>query len=254
MRGTWLALAFAAGLAVAGCGSDDAMHGAVPDMAVPDLARATGDMTPPVACNPKDPMTDGTACPSTGPCPSGQTAVNFGGSCKCFQTCTTNPECSCNRLCDPLTLNDASAGAACLPGNSPGERCGRNPNGTPAFGVPFCGQLTACVNADQAQMFRYCSYRCTSQTDCPAQTTCKPYFTNGQPDGLVCAYNSGPNGNKNLGDACTAADVCKTGLLCAGTCLPQCDGPGATCASGTCTLVTDGGDMASGKIIGYVCK
>jgi hypothetical protein len=68
----------------------------------------------------------------------------------------------------------------------------------------------------------------------------------------VCAYVSGPNGNKDLGQACTpASDVCKAGQLCDGMCRAQCDGPGAACATGTCTEVDD---TASGKVIGYVCK
>jgi hypothetical protein len=100
-------------------------------------------------------------------------------------------------------------------------------------------------------MFRYCNYKCVSQADCPAQTTCQPVFVSGNPAGNVCAYNSGPNGNKDLGQTCTTSDVCKGGQLCDGTCLPQCDGPGAACATGTCTSVDD---TATGKIVGYVCK
>jgi hypothetical protein len=195
-------------------------------------------------------MSDGTPCASG--CPANTIGVNLGGSCKCYTKCTTNPECSCNRLCDPVTINDAGAGAACLPGNSPGERCSRDPSTGQGFYNIFCGQLTVCVNADAALKLRYCNYRCSAQADCPAQTTCTPLFDSmGNPDGMVCAYNSGPNGTKNLGDACTNSDVCKTGLLCAGTCVPQCDGPGATCATGSCTELDD---PASGKVIGYVCK
>ena len=51
-------------------------------------------------------------------------------------------------------------------------------------------------------------------------------------------YNSGPNGNKDLGQACSDGDVCTRGLLCDGVCAQQCDGPGATCATGTCTRST----------------
>jgi hypothetical protein len=247
MRITCIIAAICAGFAVAGCGSDDAQHGGGGDMSVPDMTAR--DLLIPTACSPTDPMNDGSPC-SAG-CPSGTIGVNLGGSCKCYTKCTTDPECSCNRLCDPVTLDDAGAGAACLPGNTPGTRCGRDPGGA-GFGNVFCGQLTTCVNADAAKMFRYCNYKCGSQADCPAQTTCQPlYDSTGNPIGNVCAYTSGPNGNKDLGQACTSSDVCKTGQLCDGTCLPQCDGPGATCATGTCTVVND---TASGRTIGYVCK
>ncbi len=251
MRSTWLCTALLAGFAVAGCGSDDTQPGnGSPDMSVPDMSG--GDMTPPTACSPTDPMNDGTSCAAPGGCPAGTIGVNLGGTCKCFDKCTTDTECSCNRLCDPLRLDDASAGAACLPGNQPGERCGHDPTTMAPFGNVFCGQLAICVNADAAQQFHYCNYKCGSQADCPAQTTCQPLMDSmGNVIGNVCAYNSGPNGNKDLGQACTASDVCKTGQLCAGTCATQCDGPGATCASGTCTRVDD---PASGKIIGYVCQ
>jgi hypothetical protein len=256
MRNTWLALAILAGVAVAGCGSDDAMHGGAGDMAVPDLGHGGGDLAAPTACNPTDPMNDGSSCSAPGGCPMGTIGVNLGGPCKCYTKCTMNEECSCNRLCDPVSLNDAGAGAACLPGNAPGTRCGRDTSTGQGFGNIFCGQLTVCVNADPARIYRYCNYKCNSQTDCPAQTTCQPLMdTQGNVIGNVCAYNSGANGNKNAGDACTFSDVCKTGLLCSaatgGTCQTQCDGPGGTCATGTCTAVDD---PASGKVIGYVCK
>lgn len=234
-------------LALAGCG-DDAQHGGgAQDLSVPDMTAR--DFSVPLACSPTDPMNDGSSCAAG--CPSGTIGVNLNGSCKCYDTCTTDTQCSCNRLCDPVSFVDAGAGAACLPGNDPGTRCGRDASGAP-FGNVFCGQLAVCVNADQAQMFRYCNYKCVAQPDCPAQTVCQTYTdSQGNPLGNVCAYTSGPNGNKDLGQTCTATDTCKTGQLCDGTCLPQCDGPGATCATGTCTVVND---TASGKVIGYVCK
>ena len=250
MRNTCIIAALAALFAVAGCGNDDAQHGGGPDMAVPDMTAR--DMVIPTACSPTDPMSDGTPC-SAG-CPAGTSGVNLPtGECKCLTNCTSDPECSCNRYCATLSKPDAGVvGQACVPGNSPGERCSRDAAGAPYY-LAACGQLTVCVNADAAKMFRYCNYKCTVQADCPAQTVCQAlYDSMGNPIGNVCAYVSGPNGTKNLGDACApATDVCKTGLLCDGTCLPQCDGPGATCATGTCTLVND---AASGKIIGYVCK
>jgi hypothetical protein len=246
MRSIWLVAA----LAAAGCG-DDAKHGGgVFDMSVPDMTSF--DMTTPTACDPTDPMNDGTPCSAKGGCPTGTIGVNFGGTCSCYTKCTVDPECSCNRLCDPVKLDDASAGGACLPGNTPGERCSRDPVTGNPFGEVICGQLTVCVNADAAQMFRYCSYKCVTQSDCPAQTTCQQLTDSmGNPIGNVCAYNSGPNGNKMLGEACTNSDVCQAGQLCAGVCAPQCDGPGAACASGTCTRIDD---PTNGKVIGYVCE
>jgi hypothetical protein len=218
-------------------------------MSVPDMTSR--DMTTPTACSPTDPMNDGTPC-SAG-CPTGTIGVNLGGTCKCYTKCTVDPECSCNRLCDSLTLNDASAGAACLPGNQAGERCGHDVTTGAPFGSVFCAQLTLCINADPTpSTFRYCNYKCVTQADCPAQTTCQPYTDQNGNVGNVCAYNSGVNGNKDLGQACTNSDVCKQGQLCNGTCSPQCNGPGDTsCASGTCQRIDD---PASGKIIGYACK
>jgi hypothetical protein len=245
MRMTFVMLAL---LMVSGCGDDDANHGGGPDLAVPDMSMP--DLLQQTSCNQTDTMGDGQPC--SGGCPANTIAVNLGGSCQCYATCTGNAECACDRLCDPVSLPDAGVVAkACLPGNLPGERCGRDTGGQ-AFGHVFCGQLTTCVNADAAQMFRYCSYLCNTQADCPAQTQCQSLTdTMGNPIGNVCAFTSGPNGNKSAGQVCAAGDVCKSGLLCDGTCVPQCDGPGATCASGTCTKLDD---PASGKVIGYVCK
>lgn len=224
-------------------------------MSVPDMTMR--DLLSPTACNPTDPMTDGSPC-SAG-CGAGTIGVNLpSGSCKCLATCNGDTDCSCNRFCDVLSKPDAGVvGKACVPGNTPGQRCGVDSSTGAPFYNRFCGQLTTCVNADPSLMFRYCSYKCSSQADCPAQTTCQPLYAS-TPDmgqvviGNVCAYVSGANGNKDLGQACTpASDVCKLGQLCDGMCRLQCDGPGATCATGTCTEVDD---TASGKIIGYVCK
>ena len=218
-------------------------------MAVPDLALA--DLALPTACNPVDNMGDGTPC-SAG-CGGNTTGVNFGGSCKCYAKCTQNVECACDRLCDPLTRNDASAGAACLPANQPGERCGSDPSTGVLFGYGFCSQLTACINADPTQMQRYCNYKCVAQSDCPAETTCQQYFDGqGNVLGMACGYDSNASGNKDLGQACTPpTDKCKTGQLCDGVCRTQCDGPNGTCVTGSCTRLDD---AASGKVIGYVCK
>lgn len=251
MRITCIIAALCAAFAVAGCGSDDAQHGGGgADMAVPDMTAR--DLLIPTACSPTDPMSDGSPC-SAG-CPAGTSGVNLPtGECKCLTNCTVDAECSCNRYCAKLSKPDAGlVGMACVPGNTPGERCGTNGSGMP-YGLKSCGQLTVCVNADAAQMFLYCNYKCETQADCPAQTICQALFDkNNNPIGNVCAYTAGPNGTKDLGQACTpATDVCKTGQLCDGTCLPQCDGPGATCATGTCTVVND---TATGRVIGYVCK
>lgn len=246
MRSTSLALAL---FVVAGCGNNDAQHGggshdlAVPDMSMPDLLA-------PLACNPVDSMTDGTPCAAG--CPAGTIGVNLAGSCKCYVKCQTNPECSCNRLCDPLTLNDASAGAACLPGNLPGRACGRDASGNPVGNV-FCGQLAVCIGASATATVKYCNYKCRSQNDCPLETSCQQYFDGmGNPLGFVCGYDSGPTGNKDLGQACTPpTDKCKTGQLCDGVCRVQCSGPGAPCPSGSCTELDD---PATQKVIGWVCK
>lgn len=240
-------------LALSGCGSGDAQHGGGGlDLAIPDMSSASRDLYVPTQCSPTDPMTDGTPCNAPGGCPANTIGVSLGGSCKCYSKCATDPECSCNRFCDALTLNDASAGNACLPGNAPAQRCGRDPSTGAVFGTGLCGQLTVCVNADAARLFRYCSYKCSMQADCPAQTTCQPLMdAQGNTIGNVCAYNSGPNGNKDLGQACTSSDTCKTGQLCDGQCRAQCNGPGAACASGSCQRLDD---AATGRVVGYVCK
>lgn len=245
MRLGWLAVAL---LALGGCGDDTQPSGGV-DLGAGAGDLAAADLAPPTTCSPDDPMTDGTPC-SAG-CPAGTLGVNFGGACGCYQACDTNPECSCNRLCDVITVGDAAVGGACLPGNGPGERCSRDAMTGQPFGHVFCGQLTLCVNADAAKTFRYCNYLCDVQADCPAQTVCLPFTTSTGASGKVCAYVSGPNGTKSLGDPCGPGDVCKSGLLCDGVCRPQCDGPGAACATGSCTRLDD---AASGKVIGYVCR
>ena len=253
MRTSWLCAALVAGLALGGCGSDDASHGGGGrDLSIPDMTMR--DLVVPSACNPTDPMTDGSPCSAPGGCPAGTIGVNLpSGECKCLTTCSMDPECSCNRFCDDLTRPDAGVvGKACVPGNPPGERCSVNMSTGLPYYNKFCGQLTTCVNSDPSLVFKYCNYKCSSGSDCPAQTTCQPLLDSMHNlIGNVCAYLSGPNGNKDLGQACAGSDVCKTGQLCAGTCLPQCDGPGATCTTGTCTEVDD---TAKGMIIGYVCK
>lgn len=248
MRIRSLCAAAVVALAAAGCGHD-AQHGGGPDLAVPDMTAV--DLLPPSMCNPTDPMTDGSPC-SAG-CPAGTIGVNLpSGACECLATCMSDPDCSCNRFCDNLTRPDAGVvGKACVPGNAPGVRCGADASGKPYY-EKFCRQGTSCVNADPARMFLYCSYTCRTQADCPAQTACQAELDgNGNAIGDVCAYVSGPSGNKDLGQPCGAGDVCKTGQLCDGVCRAQCDGPGAACATGSCSELDD---AASGKVIGYVCK
>jgi hypothetical protein len=242
----WLSLVFVIGL-VAGCGTNSGTPSST-DMAIslPDLTMATGDMTVPTMCNPVDPMTDGQACGMAG-CPAGTIGVGSGASCKCWQKCdpSTPTQCSCNRRCAQLVQGDAGVvGGACLVANGPGERCGQaNTTGKNAEG---CAQGLICVNADTAGDFRYCVYDCTGNAACPIQTACL------QLTGVTtqaCAYISIDNSTLAPGDACTANQSCDTGYLCDGTCKPQCDRVGATCASGTCTALSDGA-----RTVGYVCK
>ncbi|HEX9104186.1 MAG TPA: hypothetical protein VF997_18365, partial [Polyangia bacterium] len=145
MRTICLASALVAGLAVVGCG-DGAQHGGgVADLAIPDMTAR--DLSIPTACSPTDPMSDGTPCAAG--CPAGTIGVNLDGACKCYLTCTVDPECSCDRFCDPVTRPDAGVvSGACLLGNAPGERCGVDGAGAPIFGNRFCAQLTMCINAD----------------------------------------------------------------------------------------------------------
>src|SRR5579859_1747305 len=210
---------------------------AVQDMAVavlPDLA-VSFDLTVPTACAPTDPMSDGQPCGNS--CPGGQIGVGAGAACQCWQMCdpATPQQCACDRRCAPLTRGDMGVvGGACLVANGPGERCGQS--GGTGLNAAGCAQNLQCVNADNALMFRYCNYDCTHGEPCPAQTTCT------QLTGVAtkaCIYNSAMGG-KAAGAACVPTDQCDQGLLCAGgTCKPQCDRPGATCATGTCTAFTD---------------
>jgi hypothetical protein len=135
-------------------------------------------------------------------------------------------------------------GGACLLANEPGQRCGEA--GGAGLNAEGCAQTFLCVNADDALMFRYCNYDCTNGEPCPVQTMCLQLT--GVPT-KACVYNSAMGGIA-AGGACTPDQACATGYLCeGGTCKPQCDRPGATCASGTCTAFTDGN-----QTVGYVCK
>jgi hypothetical protein len=134
-------------------------------------------------------------------------------------------------------------GGACLAANGPGERCGET--GVTDKNADGCAQGLLCINADDPGMFRYCNYDCTGNLPCPIQTACLQLT--GVPT-MACVYDS-IAGGVAPGAACKPNDSCQTGYLCDGTCKPQCDRAGATCASGTCTAITDGS-----RTVGYVCK
>lgn len=205
-----------------------------------DLA-APADLTIPTACNPVDTHSDGQACSSTMACPAGTIAVALGGACHCYQRCSIDFECACDRVCDALTSSDGgAAGGACLPGNAAGTRCGQDASGA-LIGEGLCAQGLTCIDADATH--RYCAYVCASAADCPAQTTCDALSDGTSACGLAA-------GTATAGATCAAgSNDCVDGQLCDGTCKPQCDGPGATCTSGTCGPILDGD-----KTIGYVCK
>jgi hypothetical protein len=211
---------------------------------VHDLAVNNADLTPPSACNPVDPMSDGQACGAG--CPSGTVGVGSAADCKCWLACdpATPTQCPCDRRCAPLTRGDLGVvGGACLIANGPGERCGQM--GVTGPSAEGCAQSLLCVNADDPGMFRYCVYDCTGNLACPAQTMCL------QLTGVAteaCVYNS-VTGGLAAGTACMSSSACAVGLLCDGTCKPQCDRVGAACASGTCTALSDGN-----RTVGYVCK
>jgi hypothetical protein len=196
-------------------------------------------------------MDDGLSC-GTG-CGAGLQPVNVSGACKCFHACDpAQPQgCPCVRRCATLVSGDGGViGGACLAANGPGLRCGLDPMGKP-YGQGGCAQGLSCVNEDNAGMFRYCAYNCMAPSDCPTGTSCVSLVDgSGATVGHACALDSGDTGTKGVGEACgSAADVCKTGLLCETTCRTQCDGPGAACTTGTCSALSDGN-----KILGYVCQ
>lgn len=131
-----------------------------------------------------------------------------------------------------------------MPGNGVAQRCN---SATYGYGYG-CAQSMLCVNSNNAPE-AYCAQSCAVQGDCPAQTWCAQITTSGgQVAGMGCVYSYSTSG-KAAGAACAATDTCVTGYLCDGTCKQQCDGPGGTCATGTCTALVDGS-----KTIAYVCK
>lgn len=199
-------------------------------------------------CNPVDPMNDMGACGSG--CPAGQTCVGAG---VCLLTCDAADQgtCPCDRRCYELVGPDGGqVGAACFLGNSAGERCDQVPGpdgGLVNFLNGGCAQNLLCGRS-AGSMKDYCLPTCTTQADCPAHTGCVTFTDSmNNPVGMACAYDTGPSGALE-GSACTAATSCITDTLCDATCLPQCDGPGGTCATGTCTAVLEGT-----ATLGYVC-
>jgi hypothetical protein len=238
---------------LAGCAQSSGAPGQF-DLTValpPDLGLAL-DGAAPTVCNPVDPLSDNTPCANG--CGVGTVGVTQNGACSCLMTCDPAypTECPCDRRCAALVRGDAGmVGGACLFANGPGERCGVP--GSATNSGRGCAQGTYCVAIDEADTLRYCSYDCGS-TPCPAQLLCLTLTdpATGQPAGRACVSSARPNG-KTAGSPCAPtglpADACLTGLLCDGTCKPECDGPGAACASGTCTRLTFGT-----RIVGYVCK
>jgi hypothetical protein len=222
----------------------------------PELGATTDlgvgfDLAAPATCSPNDPQDDGQTC--SGACPTGLVPVVLLGQCRCYHVCdpARPTTCSCNRRCAALADADGGVkGGACLPGNGPGERCGSSPTGQP-YGHGGCAQGTACVNEDTAGQYRYCVYECQLPGDCPTYSTCLAETDPGTGTviGHACALDSSENGTKAVGQACTAAEACRAGFLCDSICRPQCDGPGASCASGTCTSLVDGA-----RVVGYVCR
>jgi hypothetical protein len=248
-------------LFAAGCG--DSNNGGDAGM---DLSGAVdmGDMASNAdlagsVCNPT-PVSDGTDCHTNFVCPADQVCVHEGGSTfSCRAKCTPGvaSTCGCDRSC--LELKDADGGvigAGCLLANAAGERCG---NG---FNHDTCADQLICAGSqgpDGGVGPSYCNYDCSADsTVCPAQTQCTQIVDNvtQQVIGSACVYVVNTTSGKNLGEACGPTDQCKPGLLCdlgaaSPTCQTQCDGPGGTCTSGTCSEVKD---TAKNKTIGFVCK
>jgi hypothetical protein len=199
-------------------------------------------------CNPTDPKNDMMPCGTMG-CPSGQTCINIpDAGATCFLECDPNNQgtCPCDRRCEGLIGPDGGpAGGGCFPANSVGERCNTT------YGAGACAQNLICFSS-AGTMKAYCLPYCKTAADCPAHTGCVQIVEivdGGQvPIAKACAYDYGPTG-KTIGSTCGAMDSCISDSLCDGTCLPQCDGPGGTCATGTCTAVMEGSTT-----IGYVCK
>jgi hypothetical protein len=130
--------------------------------------------------------------------------------------------------------------------NGAGERCGQtDATGPNAAG---CADGLACAPASVlSDTLAYCIYDCAHQ-NCPSQTMCEKYGGSSS----YCFYDSLlDNGTfAQAGERCTPGQLdCGPGLLCDGTCKPQCDRAGASCTNGACTAIGSGN-----QIVGYVCK
>jgi hypothetical protein len=241
----------AAAVALFGCGQ----HASAGGDGGADLRSTLGDAFPfdlaaPATCPSVDPMDDGQPCGMG--CPTGLLPVSGAdGSCRCYRICDPDrpTTCPCSRRCAPLLSSDGGvAGGACLYANGPGQRCGLDPSGKP-YGNAGCPQGLACVNEDAAGLYRYCVYGCAAQNVCPVETSCLPLASGGMALGMACALDSSDTGSRGVGQTCGGVETCRTGSLCDTTCKPQCDGPLAPCASGSCTALVDGT-----RTVGYVCK
>ena len=138
------------------------------DLAVPDMTAH--DMTPPTSCSPTDPMTDGTSA-RRGRLSDGTIGVNLGGACGCYQTCTTNLECSCDRVCDPVTTRRRRRRRRRLPAGQRARHALRPRRGGAPFGNGFCGSSAPASTRDVALMSATAATPAATQADCPAQTT-----------------------------------------------------------------------------------
>ena len=183
--------------------------GGADDLAVPDMTAR--DMTPPTSCSPTDPMTDGTSCAAPGGCPTEPSASTSAARAAAIRRARRTPSARATACAIRSRAPTAAPARACLPGNAPGTRCGRDSSGAP-FGNVFCGQLSACVNADVALHVPLLQLQLRhAGATARRRRRCLPLMDgSGNPIGNVCAYNSGPNGNKDLGQACGDSDVCKT--------------------------------------------
>jgi hypothetical protein len=163
---------------------------------------------------------------------------------KCYNNCDVNaPNCPCGRRCVTIT---GGSGAACLPANTQGERCGNDGAGKP-YGFGACEQGLICAGPTDT---RYCVPTCTDSSTCAAQTSCKDVVDNLMVTNSVCWFNSNMMMGKAVGEACDVQTFCQPNALCAGgMCRQQCGGAAdATCTSGSCMPLS-----AGGQVFAYVC-
>src|SRR5688572_15754516 len=108
----------------------------LPDQAGADLRLVQSECS-------SQPATDGQAC--GGGCAGGTQCAGWSaGEVKCYQTCDLMaPSCPCGRRC--VAISGGGGGAACLPANGPGERCGNNTGGMPFGNGGVCSQGLICA-------------------------------------------------------------------------------------------------------------